>query len=173
MMPELTPILSAAELRRLVFDLAQRIEADYRGRDLVLIGVLKGSFVFLSDLIRELRMPVKVDFVQASSYGDGTESSGRIRLSKGIGLDIRSQDVLMVEDIVDTGLTVRWIMDYLNSLQPRSLAVCALINKPGRREVDVPIAYAGYVAGDGFLVGYGLDYAEQYRQLPGVYQLSL
>lgn len=172
-MPELVPILSAAELRRLVFDLAQRIEADYRGRDLVLIGILKGSFIFLSDLIRELRMPVKVDFVQASSYGSGTESTGRIRLSKGIGLDIRSQDVLVVEDIVDTGLTVRWIVDYLVSLQPRSVAVCALINKPGRREVDVPIAYAGYVAGNGFLVGYGLDYAEQYRQLPDICQLDL
>jgi hypoxanthine phosphoribosyltransferase len=173
MMPELIPILSAAELRRLVFDLAQRIEADYRGRDLALVGVLKGSFVFLSDLIRAFSMPVKVDFVQVSSYGNGTESSGHIRLSKGIGLDIRSQDVLVVEDIVDTGLTVRWIIDYLESLQPRSVAVCALINKPGRREVDVPIAYAGYVAGDGFLVGYGLDYAEQYRQLPDICQLNL
>lgn len=172
-MPELIPILSAAELRRLVFDLAQRIEADYRGRDLVLIGVLKGSFVFLSDLIRKLSMPVKVDFVQASSYGNGTESSGRIRLSKGIGLDIRSQDVLLVEDIVDSGLTVRWIIEYLESLQPRSVAVCALVNKPGRREVDVPIAYAGYVADNGFLVGYGLDYAEQYRQLPDICQLNL
>jgi len=118
-------------------------------------------------------MPVKVDFVQASSYGNGTESSGHIRLSKGIGLDIRSQDVLLVEDIVDTGLTVRWIIDYLESLQPRSVAVCALINKPGRREVDVPIAYAGYAADNGFLVGYGLDYAEQYRQLPDICQLNL
>ena len=172
-MPELIPILSAAELRRLVFDLAQRIEADYRGRDLVLIGVLKGSFVFLSDLIRKLSMPVKVDFVQASSYGNGTESSGNIRLSKDIGLDIRGRDVLLVEDIVDTGLTVRWIIDYLESLQPRSVAVCALINKPGRREVDVPIAYAGYLADNGFLVGYGLDYAEQYRQLPDICQLNL
>lgn len=172
-MPELIPILSAAELRRLVLDLAQRIEADYRGRNLVLIGVLKGSFVFLSDLIRQLGMPVKVDFVQASSYGNGTESSGHIRLSKGIGLDIRGQDVLVVEDIVDTGLTVRWIIDYLTSLQPRSVTVCALINKPARREVDVPIAYAGYVAGNGFLVGYGLDYAEQYRHLPDVCQLNL
>ncbi len=172
-MPELIPILSAAELRRLVFDLAQRIEADYRGRDLVLIGVLKGSFVFLSDLIRMLSMPVKVDFVQASSYGNGTESSGHIRLSKDIGLDIRGRDVLLVEDIVDTGLTVRWIIDYLESLQPRSVAVCALINKPGRREVDVPIAYAGYLADTGFLVGYGLDYAEQYRQLPDICQLNL
>ncbi len=172
-MPELIPILSAAELRRLVFDLAQRIEADYRGRDLVLIGVLKGSFVFLSDLIRMLSMPVKVDFVQASSYGNGTESSGHIRLSKDIGLDIRGRDVLLVEDIVDTGLTVRWIIDYLESLQPRSVAVCALINKPGRREVDVPIAYAGYLADNGFLVGYGLDYAEQYRQLPDICQLNL
>lgn len=172
-MPELTPILSAAELRQLVFDLARRIEADYRGRDLVLIGVLKGSFIFLADLIRQFDAPVKVDFVQVSSYGNGTESSGRIRLSKGIGLDVRGLDVVVVEDIIDTGLTVQWIIDYLASLQARSVAVCALINKPSRREVDVRIAYTGYEAGDGFLVGYGLDYAERFRHLPDICQLKL
>jgi hypoxanthine phosphoribosyltransferase len=173
MMPELIPVLSAAELRRLVFDLAQRITVDYRGRDLAMIGVLKGSFVFLSDLIRQLGIPVKVDFVQASSYGNGTESSGRIQLLKGVNLDIRAQDVLVVEDIVDTGLTVRWIIDYLASMHPRSVGVCALIDKQARRKVDVPIPYAGYMAGEGFLVGYGLDHAEQYRNLPEVCRLKL
>lgn len=172
-MPELIPVLSAGEIRLLVAGLARRISADYRGRELVLIGVLKGSFVFLSDLIRELSVPVKIDFVQASSYGDGTESSGAIRLQKGIGLDIRGQEVLVVEDIVDSGLTIRWIVDYLQSFQPRSVGVCALIDKQARREVEVPITYSGHVAGSGFLVGYGLDYAEQYRHLPGIYHLSL
>jgi hypoxanthine phosphoribosyltransferase len=172
-MLELIPVLSAIELRRLVLNLAQRISADYRDRDLVLIGVLKGSFIFLSDLVRELDVPVRIDFVQASSYGAGTESSGSIRLLKGIGLDIRSRDVLVVEDIVDTGLTIRWIIDYLKSFQPRSVGVCTLIDKRARREAEVPIVYAGHVVGSGFLVGYGLDYAEQYRHLPGLYHLNL
>jgi hypoxanthine phosphoribosyltransferase len=170
-MPELIPVLSAAEIRRLVLAMAQQIEADYRGRNLVLIGVLKGSFIFLSDLIRALDVPVKIDFVQAASYGVGTESSGSVQLLKGINLDIRSQDVLLVEDIVDTGLTIRWISDYLESFQPQSVGVCALIDKRERRESDVPIQYTGYVAGSGFLVGYGLDFAEQYRNLPGLYEL--
>jgi hypoxanthine phosphoribosyltransferase len=170
-MPELIPVLSAAEIRRLVLGMAQQIEADYRGRNLVLIGVLKGSFIFLSDLIRALDVPVKIDFVQAASYGVGTESSGSVQLLKGINLDIRSQDVLLVEDIVDTGLTIRWISDYLESFQPQSVGVCALIDKRERRESDVPIQYTGYVAGSGFLVGYGLDFAEQYRNLPGLYEL--
>lgn len=172
-MPELTPVLTAAEIQRLVQNMAQRISSDYRGRDLTLIGVLKGSFVFLSDLIRQLSIPVKIDFLQAASYGSGTESSGSIRLLKGIDLDIRGNDVLLVEDIVDTGRTIRWILDHLRSFQPLSVSVCALIDKRARREVDVPIAYAGHAAGSGFLVGYGLDYAEQYRQLPGVYHLNL
>lgn len=172
-MPELVPVLSAAEIRRLVLKLSRQISSDYEGRDLVLIGVLKGSFIFMADLARELSIPVKIDFVQTSSYGDGMESSGAIRLTKGIGTDIRGQDALVVEDIVDTGRTTRWIMDYLGSFQPRSLGICALIDKPVRRETDVPIAYAGHVVGDGFLVGYGLDYAEQYRQLPEIYHLNL
>jgi hypoxanthine phosphoribosyltransferase len=173
MMPELIPVLSAAELRQMVLDLAQRISADYKGRDLVLIGVLKGSFIFLSDLIRQLTIPVKIDFVQASSYGNDTQSCGSIRLLKGVDLNIRGKDVLAVEDIVDTGLTIRWIIDYLMSFQPRSVTVCTLIDKQERREVDVPIAYTGHAAGRGFLVGYGLDYAEQYRHLPEIYHLNL
>jgi hypoxanthine phosphoribosyltransferase len=172
-MPELIPVLSANELLRLVSDLAKRISADYQAGGLVLIGVLKGSFIFLADLVRQLRVAVKIDFVQASSYGTGTESSGSIRLVKGIGLDIRGQDVLVVEDIVDSGLTIRWIVDYLQSFQPRSIGVCALIDKRERRKVDVPIVYTGHVAGSGFLVGYGLDYAEQYRHLPEIYHLNL
>jgi hypoxanthine phosphoribosyltransferase len=172
-MPDLIPVLSKTELRRLVQDLAQRISADYRNRDLVMIGVLKGSFVFLADLIRELDIPTRIDFVQASSYGTGTQSTGRISLLKGISIDICRQDVLVVEDIVDTGLTIRWIIDYLKSFQPRSIGVCALIDKRERRQAEVPILYAGHEAGSGFLVGYGLDYAEQYRHLPGIFHLSI
>jgi hypoxanthine phosphoribosyltransferase len=172
-MRELIPVLAADEIHLLVKSMAQRISVDYRDRDLVLIAVLKGSFIFLADLIRQLTIPVKVDFLQARSYGADTRSCGTIRLLKDIGIDIREKDVLLVEDIVDTGLTVNWILDHLRSFQPRSLSVCAFIDKRERRETEVPIAYSGHVTKAGFLVGYGLDYAEAYRHLPGIYHLEL
>lgn len=172
-MPELKPVLSAEEIDRLVSGLARQISSDYRGRDLVLVAVLKGAFMFLSDLARKLAIPVKIDFVQAASYGSGAASSGRIRLTKELGIDIRDSDVLLVEDIIDTGLTIDYLLDYLRSFHPRSLAVCALIDKRERRERNIQAAYVGrVVAATGFLVGYGLDYAEQYRNLPGIYDLN-
>ncbi|MFO7706751.1 MAG: hypoxanthine phosphoribosyltransferase [Desulfobacterales bacterium] len=172
-MPELKPVLPAEEIDRLVGDLASRISSDYRGRDLVLVAVLKGAFVFLSDLARKLTIPVKIDFVQAASYGSGSASSGHIRLTKELGVDIRDKDVLLVEDIIDTGLTIDTLLDYLRSFHPRSLAVCALIDKRERREREIPAAYVGREVAKGFLVGYGLDYAEEYRNLPGIYDLNL
>jgi hypoxanthine phosphoribosyltransferase len=173
MMPALIPVLSAEEIDLLVSDLAQRISSDYQGRELVLVAVLKGAFIFLSDLVRKLTIPVKIDFVQAASYGSGTSSCGQIRLAKEIGVDIKGCDVLLVEDIVDTGLTIGCLLDYLRSFQPRSVAVCALINKRERREREVPVAYVGRWIEKGFLVGYGLDYAEDYRHLPGIFHLKL
>ena len=172
-MRELIPVLTADEIHRLVTSMAQRISEDYEGRELVLIAVLKGAFIFLADLVRQLTIPVKVDFLQVSSYGADTRSSGTVRLVKDIAVDIRGKDVLLVEDIVDTGITINWLLDHIRSFQPRSLGVCALIDKRERRESQVPIAYAGHVASKGFLVGYGLDYAEEYRHLPGIYHLSL
>ncbi len=172
-MPKLEPILTADEIHLLVKTIAQRISLDYQGRELVLIAVLKGAFVFLSDLIRQLDCPVKVDFLQAASYGAATESSGRVRLVKPIGIDIRDKDVLLIEDIVDSGLTLASLLDYLRSLHPKTLEVCALLDKRERREVSVSIAYSGHVVEKGFLVGYGLDYAEDYRHLPGIYHLQL
>jgi hypoxanthine phosphoribosyltransferase len=173
MMPALIPVLSAEEIDLLVSDLAQRISSDYQGRELVLGAVLKAAFIFLADLVRKLTISVKIDFVQAASYGSGTSSCGQIRLAKEIGVDIRGCDVLLVEDIVDTGLTIDWLLDYLRSFQPRSVAVCALINKRERREREVPVAYVGRGIERGFLVGYGLDYAEDYRHLPGIFHLKL
>jgi hypoxanthine phosphoribosyltransferase len=173
MMPELIPVLSADEIDLLVSDLAQRISSDYQGRELVLVAVLKGAFIFLSDLVRKLTIPVKIDFVQAVSYGGGASSCGRIRLAKEIGVDIKGCDVLLVEDIIDTGLTIDYLLDYLRSFQPRSVAVCALINKRERREREVHVAYVGRGIERGFLVGYGLDYAEDYRHLPGIFHLKL
>jgi hypoxanthine phosphoribosyltransferase len=171
-MAELTPVLTAGEIHLLVKRLAQRISEDYQGRELVLVAVLKGAFIFLSDLVRQLAIPVKIDFLQAASYGSGTASSGTIRLSKDIDIDIRGKDVLLVEDIVDTGLTLQRILDHLRAFHPRELKVCALLDKRERRAVEVPLAYVGQLVEKGFLVGYGLDCAEDYRHLPGLYRLQ-
>ena len=172
-MRELIPVLTADEIHLLVKKTAQRISVDYRDRELALVAVLKGSFIFLADLIRQMTIPVKIDFLQAGSYGAGMTSTGTVRLVKDIALDIRGKDVLLVEDIVDTGRTVNRILDHLRSFQPRSLKLCALIDKRERRETDVSIGYGGHVTEKGFLVGYGLDYAEDYRHLPGIYHLKL
>lgn len=172
-MPELIPVLSAGEIALRIKKIAGQISADYRGRDLVLIAVLKGSFVFLSDLIRQLTVPVKIDFLQAVSYGSGTSSCGKVSITKPIGIEIRDKDVLLVEDIVDTGLTLTCLLDHLRSFSPKSLEVCAFIDKRERREASVNIAYAGHRLDKGFLVGYGLDYAEDYRHLSGLFHLQL
>ena len=172
-MPKLTPVLAADQIQEVVKALAERISKDYQGRELVLVGVLKGSFIFLSDLVRQLRIPVRIDFLQARSYGSGTSSCGTVRLTKDIDVAIRGKDVLLVEDIVDTGLTLNCLLAHLKGFGPRSLAVCALIDKRERREAEVAIAYAGHETRQGFLVGYGLDHAEDYRELPGIFHLEL
>lgn len=172
-MPELIPVLTKNDIENLIAKVARKISTDYQGRDLVLIGVLKGAFVFLSDLVRHLSIPVQVDFIRLFSYGSGTSSSGDIRLTKDIEIDIELKDVLIVEDIVDTGLTLKYLIDYLKSYKPKTVKVCALLDKHERRESDVRIDYACHAVDKGFLVGYGLDYNEDYRNLPGVYHLKL
>jgi hypoxanthine phosphoribosyltransferase len=172
-MPNLVPVLTKDEITKLVIQLAQRISSDYQDRDLILIAVLKGSFVFLSDLIRQVTIPVKVDFIRAASYGSDTSSSGKIQLTKELEIDIKKKDVLLIEDIVDTGLTLSYIIDYLKSFKPASVKVCALLDKVERRKININIDYVGHVVAKGFLVGYGLDYAENYRNLPGIYDLKL
>ena len=142
-------------------------------KNLVLIAVLKGAFIFLSDLVRKMKQSVKIEFTQLSSYGDNTESSGQICLKKGIEVNIKGSDVLIIEDIVDTGLTAAYLIDYLKSLDPNSVKICALLDKPTRRKTDIHIDYTGYQVEDGFLVGYGLDYAEGYRNLPEICKLQL
>jgi hypoxanthine phosphoribosyltransferase len=172
-MPELIPILSKTAIDARVKEIAHRISEDYKERDLILIGILKGAFIFLSDLIRQLTIPVKVDFMCVSSYGHDMSSSGQIRLQKDVELDLKNKDVLIVEDIVDTGVTLAYLVDYLNSSGAASVRICALIDKRERREAKVDVDYAGHVVDKGFLVGYGLDYAEFYRNLPEIYQLKL
>ncbi len=170
-MPELIPVLEKDDIEKMVIDIARKISDDYRGRELVLIGVLNGAFVFMSDLIRQISVPVQVDFVRVSSYGAGTSSSGRIHLSKEIDSDIEGKDVLLVEDIVDTGLTVEFLINYLKSFNPSSIKVCTFLNKQERRERKIMLDYQCYSI-KGFVVGYGLDYNGNYRGLPGIYDLK-
>jgi len=172
-MPEFIPVLARAEIEKSVAELAARISSDYHAKELVLIGALKGAFVFLSDLIRQLSIDVRIDFVGVSSYGANTSSSGKIRLTKEIEIDIKDKHVLVIEDIVDTGLTLAYLIEHLKSFDPLSVKVCTLIDKRERRKVDIDVAYACHVVAEGFLVGYGLDYNESYRNLPGIYHMKL
>ena len=172
-MPELIHVIDEDEIQNHISRIAKSISEDYKGRELVLIGVLKGAFVFLADLARKLTLEkIKIDFIQASSYGADTVSSENIVLKKDIDIDIRNKDVLLVEDIVDTGLTLSHLIDHLKGFGPKSIKVCAMIDKFERRKVAVTVDYA-CASRDGFLVGYGLDYAEDYRNLPQIYHLKL
>ncbi len=172
-MPELIPVLSKKEIDELVSTISRRISFDYQGRDLVLVGVLKGAFVFLADLLRYLTIPVKVDFIRVASYGNDTHSSGNIQLTKEIELDLKNTDVLLVEDIIDTGLTIEYIINYLKSFDPLTIKTCTLLNKIERRKSKIKIDYSCHDVQNQFIVGYGLDYAENYRNLPGIYHLKL
>lgn len=172
-MPEFIPVLAKGEIKRRVTRLARIISADYQDSELILIGVLKGAFIFLSDLVREITVPLKIDFVETSSYGAALCSSGKVRITKGIEIDITDKDVLLVEDIVDTGLTLAVLIDYMKSLNPKTVKVCTLLSKHERRKVKIHIDYACHEIQKGFLVGYGLDYAGDYRHFPQIYELKL
>jgi hypoxanthine phosphoribosyltransferase len=151
-----------------VAELGAEVSVDYEGRDLLLIGVLKGAVFFMADLMRHLTVACEVDFMAISSYGDATDSSGIVRILKDLDINIEGRDVLVVEDIIDSGLTLSYLMRNLESREPASLEVCALLTKPTRREIDVPVRYVGFEIPNKFVVGYGLDFAERYRNLPYV-----
>ena len=151
-----------------VAELGAEVSADYEGRDLLLIGVLKGAVFFMADLMRHLTVACEVDFMAISSYGDATDSSGIVRILKDLDINIEGRDVLVVEDIIDSGLTLSYLMRNLESREPASLEVCALLTKPSRREIDVRVRYVGFEIPNKFVVGYGLDFAERYRNLPYV-----
>jgi hypoxanthine phosphoribosyltransferase len=161
-------LLSRERIAARTKELAEKIAADYRGKDLVLVGVLKGAFVFLADLARHLDLPVEIDFVALSSYGQSTRTSGVVRITKDLDLDITGKHVLVVEDIVDTGLTLDYLRRMLQERGPSSVEICALLNKPEARKVDIEVKYLGFDVPSRFVVGYGLDYAERFRQLPFV-----
>ncbi len=158
-------LVEADELQRRVAELGAEINRDYAGRDLVMIGVLKGAVLFLADLMRELEIPCEVDFMAVSSYGSATDSSGVVRILKDLDASIAGRDVLLVEDIVDSGLTLHYLLKNLRARDPRSLEVCALLTKPERRRVDLPIRYVGFEIPNRFAIGYGLDHAQRYRNL--------
>jgi hypoxanthine phosphoribosyltransferase len=161
-------LVSAEDLQRRVSELGAEISRDYAGAPLLLVGVLKGAVFFLSDLMRFIDIPVEVDFMAVASYGSATDSSGVVRILKDLDIAIEGRDVLIVEDIVDSGLTLQYLMRNLGSRNPRTLEVCALLTKPERRKVDLPTRYVGFEIPDRFVVGYGLDYAERHRNLPFV-----
>lgn len=170
--PEMVQLLSGDEIQQKVAALARRISKDYRDECPLLIGVLKGAFIFLSDLIRSLTIPVEIDFIQLSSYGTGLASSGDIAFCKDISADLRGRTLLIVEDIIDTGLTMSKLVEHLERCEPKSIRVCTLIDKYERREIAFEADYVCQTVSSGFLVGYGLDYAEQYRYLPAIYELK-
>jgi hypoxanthine phosphoribosyltransferase len=165
-------LISAEQIQERIVELAAQIEADYAGRDLLLVGVLKGAVMVMADLARAMHLPVEMDWMAISSYGSGTKSSGVVRILKDLDTDITGRHVLIVEDIVDSGLTLSWLAGNLLSRGPASLAVCALLRKPGSARMHVDVAYTGFDIGDEFVVGYGLDYAQRYRNLPFIGTLS-
>jgi hypoxanthine phosphoribosyltransferase len=161
-------LVSQEDLERRVRELGAEISRDYDGKDLFLVGVLKGAVFFLSDLMRCLDVPCEVDFMAVASYGSSTDSSGVVRILKDLDATIEGKDVLIVEDIIDSGLTLSYLLRTLKAREPRSLEVCALLTKPERWEVDLPIRYTGFEIPNRFVIGYGLDHAERYRNLPYV-----
>jgi hypoxanthine phosphoribosyltransferase len=151
-----------------IAELGREISEDYAGRDLLLLGVLKGAVFFMADLMRHLTVPCEIDFMAISSYGASTDSSGVVRILKDLDINIEGRHVLVVEDIIDSGLTLSYLVRNLESREPASLEICALLTKPARREIDVPVRYTGFEIPNKFVIGYGLDFAQRYRNLPYV-----
>lgn len=159
-------LLDEAEIQKIVTRVGQQITEDYRGRNLVLVSVLKGSVVFMADLMRAIDLPLSIDFMVVSSYGNGTESSGQVKIIKDLDLDLSGQDLLLVEDILDTGRTLYSLREILKMRSPSSVRICTFLDKPERRKADIQADYIGAEVPDEFVVGYGLDFAQRYRNLP-------
>ena len=159
-------LLTEEEIKLKVAELGKIIESDFEGEDLLVVGILKGACVFVSDLIRNINLNVNMDFMSVSSYGKGMESSGTVKILKDLDVDIEGKNVLVVEDIIDTGLTLKNLFETLKTRNPKTLKLCTLLDKPERRTVDIDVDYVGFTIPDKFIVGYGIDYAEKYRNLP-------
>ena len=161
-------LIEQEPLQARIAELGAEISSEYEGRDLLLVGVLKGAVFFMADLMRELSIPCEIDFMAISSYGAATDSSGVVRILKDLDTNIAGRDVLVVEDIIDSGLTLSYLMRSLKARKPASIEICALLTKPERREIDVPVKFVGFEIPNKFVIGYGLDFAERYRNLPYV-----
>jgi len=161
-------LIEADALQHRIAELGEEISNDYAGRDLLLVGVLKGAVFFMADLMRHLTIPCEIDFMAISSYGEGTDSSGVVRILKDLDINIEGRDVLVVEDIIDSGLTLSYLIRNLEAREPATLEICALMTKPDRREIEVPVRYVGFEIPNRFVIGYGLDFGERYRNLPYV-----
>src|SRR4030066_1334858 len=168
----LNRLMTAEEIATIVKNLADQISRDYSGKELILVCILKGAFMFLSDLVRHLEIPVKIDFVRLASYGSGMKTSGRIEITKDIELPIEGKDVLIVEDIIDSGHTLQFLKDRITLSNPRSVKICALLDKKARREVEMEADYLGIEVDDVFIVGYGIDFNENYRYLPEIHYVT-
>jgi hypoxanthine phosphoribosyltransferase len=160
------PIVTQEEVRTRIRELGRQITADYADKDLILVGILKGAYAFYADLARAIRLPLRVDFLVVTSYGSKPKSSGKVKMVTDLTEDIAGRDVLLVEDIVDSGLTVQYLIDTLSKRKPKSIEACALLSKPARRKVNVAVRYTGFEISDKYVVGYGLDYQQKYRNLP-------
>jgi len=165
-------LVTEEELEAKTKELGEQITKDYRGRNLMLVGILKGAVIFMSDLARNINMPIEMDFMAVSSYGDSSTSTGVVRLLKDLDSSIEGKDILIVEDIIDTGLTLSYLIDNLKKRGTKSVKVCTLLDKPDRRKIEVPVAYRGFIVPDEFVVGYGIDYAQKYRNLPYIAALK-
>lgn len=165
-------IFDEERIRARVKELAEEINRDYRGKNLLAVGILKGAFVFLADLVRELDIPLKIDFMAIASYGMATKTSGVVRIIKDLDTDIEGLDVLLVEDIIDTGLTLNYVLANLKARNPSSLEVCALLNKREANKIEIPVKYEGFCIPDFFVVGYGLDCAQEFRNLPYIARIK-
>ena len=172
MKPLRKEIVSSLELQARVQELGRQITGAYQGRQLVLLGVLNGAFIFAADLCRAIDLDLEIDFIRVTSYGASTQSSGTIRLLKEPSIDLTGKDVLLIEDIVDTGTTMAWLQDHFRQSPAKTVRICSLIDKKERRSVPVDVDYVGFSLDNGFLVGYGLDCAEKFRNLPAIYSLD-
>jgi hypoxanthine phosphoribosyltransferase len=165
-------LFSRDAIQKRVRELAGQISKDYEDRELIIIGVLKGAFIFMADLIREISIPCRIDFTRLASYGDGSDSSGKVVMTKDIETSIKGRDILIVEDILDTGLTLQYLVGWLKERNPDSLKICVLLDKRKRRKVSFEADYVGFTIDDGFVVGYGLDFNEKYRFSPDIYVIK-
>jgi hypoxanthine phosphoribosyltransferase len=165
-------LISPERLQERIAELAAQIDADYAGRELLLVGVLRGAVMIMADLARAVHLPVEMDWMAISSYGSGTKSSGVVRILKDLDTDITGRHVLVVEDIIDSGLTLSWLIGNLRSRDPASVEVCVMLSKPAAALMDVPVKYTGFDIADEFVIGYGLDYAEKFRNLPFIGTLA-